>query len=246
MYNIFMYTYNQIFEKKQNILFVTAHPDDVIVYFCALIHKLRKDNKNVYVVAVTNGARGSRKNIIADTELAKQRIVEELAALSTLNVPKENFECLNYKDGEVESNLQLIGEISKCIRKWKIDIACTHEPSLQYLKTYDNSGYFVQHRDHRKVGEAVIDAVYPFSRDRSFFPEHNIEGIEPHSLYDILLTDEKESNFELDHTAEVEVKRKALLEHRSQMDEKTADEILNAFAQDGKNLEKFQYVNLLW
>lgn len=241
-----MFTYEQIFTDKQNILFVTAHPDDVIVYFAALIHKLRTDNKNVYVVAVTNGARGSRKNVITEEKLAIQRIEEEIDALKKLTVPKENFFCLEYKDGEVESDLKLIGEISRFIRKWKADIVCTHEPALQYLQTYDKSGFFVQHRDHRKVGEAVIDAVYPFSRDRSFFPEHYTEGVEPHSVYDILLTDEKEFNFEIDHTEDVERKREALAAHKSQMDETTVEDILNAFKDGERHKEKFNYIKLLW
>ena len=92
----------------------------------------------------------------------------------------------------------------------------------------------------------MIDAAYPFSRDRSFFPEHSKEGIQPHAVREILLTDEKESNFELDHTLNVDVKRKALLAHKSQIDAETAESILNAFASDGKHFEKFQYLKLLW
>ncbi len=200
----------------------------------------------MFVITVTNGARGSRENIISEEILSKKRTEEEIAALKILGVPKKNTVCLNFKDGEVESNLALIGKISRYIRKWKVNIVGTHEPSMQYLMTYDKSGYFIQHRDHRKVGEATIDAVYPFSRDMSFFPEHQREGLSHHSVYDILLTDEKEYNFELDHTAEVEIKRKALLEHKSQIDENSAEEILKAFSLDGKHFEKFQYLKLLW
>src|SRR3989344_2685456 len=101
-----MFTYDQIFANKKNILFVMAHPDDILVYYAALVNKLRKSNKNVYVVTVSNGARGSRDNVISEEELAKKRIDEEVAALEFLNVPRENCICLNYKDGEVESNFQ--------------------------------------------------------------------------------------------------------------------------------------------
>ena len=138
-----------------------AHPDDILVYFAGLINKLRKDNKNVYAVTVTNGARGSKEAKISEEKLAEQRIQEEISALKFLKVPKENFFCLNYKDGEVESTMKLIGEVSYYIRKNKIDIVCTHEPGLIYEATYNNDGFFVQHRDHRKVGEATIDAAYP-------------------------------------------------------------------------------------
>jgi LmbE family N-acetylglucosaminyl deacetylase len=241
-----MFTYTEIFEPKSSILIVTAHPDDCLVYFAALINKLRKDNKNVSVLVVTNGARGSKENIISEEELAKQRITEEISALEYLKVPKANFFCLDYKDGEVESDMKLIGEVSYYIRKFKADIVCTHEPGLIYESTYDNTGFFVQHRDHRKVGEAVIDAAYPFARDRSFFPEHQKEGIEPHSVYELLLTDEKGSNFHFDYTSELETKKTAMRYHKSQFDEDFITQVVDDMKKDDHYFEMFKYIKLLW
>lgn len=241
-----MYTYEDIFTSKKNILIVSAHPDDCLVYFAGLINRLRKENKNVYVVVVTNGARGSKDSVISEEELAQVRINEEISALQFLKVSKENFYCLNYKDGEVESSLQLIGEVSYYIRKYKADLVCTHEPSLIYQHTYNNDGFFVQHRDHRKVGEAVIDAAYPFSRDRSFFPEHYKEGIEPHSVYDILLTDEAGGNFDFDYTEEVETKKSAMRLHKSQFNEEFINQVVDDTKSNDRYFEKFRYVKLLW
>lgn len=241
-----MYTYSDIFKDKKNILIVTAHPDDTLVFFGALIQKLCQDGKNVYTVVVTNGARGSRENNISEAELSKQRVQEEKSALGSIGVPEENIFCLGYLDGEVESNMKLIGEIAWFIRKYKIEIACTHEPSLQYAATYAKNGFFVQHRDHRKTGEALIDAVYPFSRDHSFFTEHYTDGIEPHSVYDVLVTDEKESNFEFDYTATLETKKQAMRIHKSQFDEDAIEAINNAFKFGDSYFEKFNYLHLLW
>lgn len=241
-----MFTYEEIFEKKSNILFVMAHPDDVIVYYGALIPLLVAGKKNIYVVTVTNGCRGSGEKVISESELGKLRIDEEVTALEYLGVPKSHVICLSYKDGEVESNYKLIGDISKYVRKYKADIVCTHEPTGIYMTTYDKSGFFVQHRDHRKVAEAVVDAVYPFSRDKSFFPEQLKDGIEPHTLYEIVMTDEHESNFEIDYTSEAETKKSALMLHKSQFDESGAQEILDSVKFDGRYLEKYFYVKLLW
>jgi N,N'-diacetylchitobiose non-reducing end deacetylase len=139
-----MFTYTHIFDSKKSVLFVTAHPDDCLVYFAGLINQLRKDKKEVYVVVVTNGARGSKETIITEEALANLRLKEEATALEFLSVPKEHLFCLNYKDGEVESDMKLIGEISYFIRKYKIDIVCSHEPALIYASTYNNDGFFVQ------------------------------------------------------------------------------------------------------
>lgn len=241
-----MFTYNQIFEKKQRILFFPAHPDDIMVYFAGLIHQLRKDKKDVFVVTVSNGARGSKDTIISEEELAKTRLDEEIAGLEYLKVPKENHVCLNYKDGEVESNMQLIGDIVRYIRKFKPDIVCTHEPTGIYMPVSDGSGFWVQHRDHRKVAEAVVDAAYPFSRDRSFFPEHAKEGLEPHTVYDLLLTEENGVNFKFDYTEDVEIKKAAMRIHKSQMDENFINAVVNGIRENDRYLEYFNYIHLLW
>jgi LmbE family N-acetylglucosaminyl deacetylase len=240
-----MYDFKQIFDQKNNVLFVTAHPDDVIVYFSGLIIELVKENKNVFVLAVTNGARGSNDNTVTVEELGEIRIQEEKNALATMNVPYSHFECLNYLDGEVESNYTLIQKIIVYISKWNIDVVCTHDPSMQYITTYGNTGYFVQHRDHRKVGEAVIDAVYPFSRHKSFYPVHDGD-FTPREVYDVLLTDENSYNFEIDMTELTDLKLKALMEYKSQVDEEKAKEIIAAFEDKGRNYERFNYLKLMW
>ena len=241
-----MYSYPDVFTQKERVLFVTAHPDDLVVFFGALVHRLRQDGKEVYVLLATNGARGSRENHISEAALAAQRLQEEQACLAELGVAADHLFCLGYADGEVNSDLSLIGEVAYYIRKLKVDLVATHEPSLQYLPTYAKNGYFVQHRDHRQIGEAVIDAVYPFSRDRSFFPKHAEEGIEPQSVFDLLLTDEKDCNFTFDYTEQVAAKKRAMRAHKSQFTEETIDAILNSFQFDGKYVERFHYVKLLW
>lgn len=240
------YTYSEIFANKKRVLFFPAHPDDIMVYFAGLIHQLRKDNKEVFVVTVSNGARGSKDTVISEEVLAKKRLVEEIAALEYLKIPKENHVCLNYKDGEVESNMILIGEIVRYIRTFKPDIVCTHEPTAIYTSTSDKTGFWVQHRDHRKVAEAVVDAAYPFSRDRSFFPEQIKEGLEPHTVYDLLLTEENGVNFKFDYTENLEIKKAAMRLHTSQMDENFINDVVEAIKENGRYLEYFNYIHLLW
>ncbi len=241
-----MYTYDQIFSTKKTALIFTAHPDDCIVFFAGLIAKLRQEKKDVYVVVVTNGARGSRENEISEEKLANIRIQEEASALAHLDIPSDHFLCLNHKDGEIESDMSLISEISYYIRKFKPDIIFTHEPSRFYSSTYANDGFFVQHRDHRKIGEAVLDAVYPFSRDLSFFPEHSKDGISPHTVFDILLTDEDSSNFHFDFSPFKEVKKTALEQHKSQFSQEIVEFILNDSKVGDTYVEKFKYIKLLW
>ncbi len=236
-----MLNYQDIFQNKKKVLFVTAHPDDVDVMYAGTIAKLREDKRQVFVVVVTNGARGSRDNKISETKLAKIRESEQINALKELGVPKENFVTLNYKDGEAEPNMELIGKIAYYIRKFKPDLVATQDPESLYIK-FGNDHAYVNHKDHRVTGIATMDAVYPFSRDLSFFPEHAKEGVTPHTVQEIIFMGD--GNLKIDITDVIEKKKKALIAHKSQFDAKTVPGMLEWWKKDGKYFESGTYLNL--
>src|SRR5258708_6531513 len=227
-----MYNYKDIFMNKSKILFVTAHPDDVDVMYAGTIAKLREDKKEVFVVVVTNGARGSRENKISESKLAKIREQEQIDALAAVGVPEENFTTLGYKDGEAENNMELIGKIAYYIRKFKPDIVITQDPESLYIKFEGNHAY-VNHKDHRITGIATMDAVYPFSRDLSFFPEHIKEGLTPHTVLEIMFMGKENVTIDISHV--IEKKKKALIAHKSQFDAKNVPQMLEWWKKDGKN-----------
>jgi hypothetical protein len=63
---------------------------------------------------------------------------------------------------------------------------------------------------------------------------------------EILLTDEIQSNFEIDYTADVEIKKQSLKLYKSQMDTKTIDKIFESIKVKDKYLEKYFYLKLSW
>lgn len=243
-----MYSYEDIFSNKKRVLFVTAHPDDVDAYFGGLLAKLNQDNKETFVLVITGGARGSREKEIAEEELQAIRIEEQKEALKILGAKDGNFESLCYLDGEVENNMELIGKIAKYIRKFKPDIVCTHEP-FGYYHRFEMKGqtYFsVNHRDHRNTGLSTLDAVYPFSRDRSFFPEHLAELLEPYTIMEVFLSGDGATNTKIDISQVVEEKKKALLCHKSQFEEGSIDEMMEYFKEGDKYIENGNYLKLAW
>lgn len=239
------YSYDNVFSDKEVILFVTAHPDDLDVNWGGLVALLTQDQKEVHHLLVTNGARGSRENSVSEEKLAETRKNEQLNALNVLGVPNSNFYCLNYKDGEVENSLSLIGQISGYIRKLKPQIVCTHEPDGFYFKI-SHGGHFVSHRDHRNTGSSVLDAVYPFSRDRSFFPEQFDTVDTTHELYDVFLTGDKEVNTKINVSDVIEQKKKALLSHKTQFSEQQVTEIIKMFREEEGYIESGNYIKLSW
>jgi len=240
-----MNSYSDIFTDKKRVLVVTAHPDDADVFFGGTMSLLRADKKKVFVLVMTNGARGSRENHISEEDLAIMRIEEQRRALKAYGVPANHFNTLNYKDGEAQNSMELIGNIAYIIRKFKPDIVLTHNPNSYFSKSFTNSVYHVNHKDHRTCGISTMDAVYPFSRDRSFFVEHANEGLEPHIVKAIMFTGTPEQiNTKIDISKVINKKKKGMNEHKSQFDKKTIEEILSHFKDGKKHVERGFYINL--
>lgn len=240
-----MFTYEEIFNNKKTILFVAAHPDDVDVLSGGLIARLVHEQKNVFVLLTTKGARGSQQNHVSEVELATIREAEQTRALGILGIMPSNLFTLDYKDGEVDSNYKLIGEIVKVIRKTKPEIVVSFDPDIIYFKFEQLGKYMVQHRDHRNTGISTMDAVYPFSRDRSFFPDHFQENIEPHYVKEMLLwTADQNADATIDITGFEDKKKLAMLEHKSQFNLETVERIMQMRQNGGKYYEKAKYIYL--
>jgi LmbE family N-acetylglucosaminyl deacetylase len=74
-----------------------------------------------------------------------------------------------------------------------------------------------QHRDHRHVGITVQDAVYPYARDHLHFPEHLVDGIEPHKVKHLLYWGTDQPDVIVDVSNSVDTKINALAKHESQI-----------------------------
>lgn len=241
--------YDRIFKDKQTIMVVMAHPDDMEVMAGGTVARLVADGKKVISVKVTTGNRGSRGAVIPMDELAKIRAAEDAESMKVLGIPPEHSVNLGVNDGEVENSFDLIGKISLQIRKFQPDLIITFNPEDIIIR-HGAGRTWVNHRDHRLTGVSAIDAAYPFSRDRSFFPEQFEQpGIEPAHCAEFLLADCWSGLDEvlIDVTNYVDVAKKATLCHKSQMDEKEVD-ITKAFFTTHDNAdgahEKFRHVVL--
>jgi len=235
-----LFSYEDIFEDKKRALFVMAHPDDLDVFWGGTIARLIEDKKQVFALVMTNGARGSRDNVVSEEDLAIARIEEQRKALKVYGVPSNYFNTLNYKDGEAQNNMELIGNIAYVVRKFRPDIVATHNPNFLFNKSLTGDNYSINHKDHRVCSISTMDAVYPFARDRSFFIEHINEGLKQHTVKHLLFTGGTEPNAEIDISAVLKKKEKGLAQHKSQFDTKTVKNIMKNF---GKS-EKGFYINI--
>lgn len=200
------------------LLVVGAHPDDPEFGCGATVAKYIKQGAIAYYVISTDGNRGSRQHSIENKDLVKERRQEQQNAAKIIGIKETYF--LDHEDGNLTADIKLKEEIAKIIRKIKPDIVFTHDPSWFYAFRAD--GAFINHNDHRKTGEATLDAVYPLARDRASFPEHLEQGLTPYTVKEVLLFNSgnpNDPNYFEDVEDTIDIKTQAFMEHKSQVDD---------------------------
>lgn len=203
---------NEINFKNKTIMVVGAHPDDNDFVCGATVAKATKEGSKVIYLIATSGQRGSSDENITPEELGEIRRAEQIEAAKILGVAEVHF--LDYHDGELVPNIELKERVVRFIRRYKPNFVFTMNPVHYYYKEYG----FINHSDHRAIGEAVLDATYPLARDSLSFPEHKKTGLQPHKVKELFITTFliEDANYFIDVTATMDIKIKALMVHKSQ------------------------------
>lgn len=201
-------------KRNDNVLVVVAHPDDAEFSSGGTIAKWISEGKTVRYVLATKGDKGSANREMTSEKIADLREKEQRSAAEVLGVKDVIF--LNEKDGEIENTLKFRERIVRLLRKFRPDIVLTLDPTTYIRKhVYGNYDY-INHSDHRKIGEAVLDSIFPSARDHLYFPEHAEEGLEPHKVEYIYLANPEHPNTWVNIEKEIPIKIKALESHQSQ------------------------------
>jgi len=242
-------SFTKIFGDKQRVLVVMAHPDDNEIICGGLVARLLDNKKAVRLIVMTNGGKGFQdRTDVTEKEFAEIRTKEQLSAGKELGLTRENNFNLGIPDGELENTLENIGKVVFHIRQFKPDIVITQNP-FDPINTFSEDVHWVNHRDHRATASIVLDAVYPYSRDRGFFPEHFSKfGLTPHTVSELLFSDSYSYPDVLyfDITNYVDKKEKALLQHRNAFSPEAVEEefLAETRPEPGKNFERLKYVKV--
>ena len=191
--------------EHQAFLWVVAHPDDAEFSSAGTIARFAKEGKTVTIIQVTSGDRGSSDRAATPETLAETRESEEREAARRLGVSDVVF--LRQPDGALVPDIGLREKITRMIRTHRPDVIVTHDPFRPYAL----------HPDHRAVGMATHDAVYPTARDHLYYPDHLAEGLEPHKTAEIWYFGSEEPDVYIDITDSFDLKVDALLAHKSQV-----------------------------
>ncbi len=192
---------------------VGAHPDDNDFGAGATVAKAARQGAKVIYLIATTGQRGSSDEAMTPERLSAIRKREQEEAARFLGVGEVHF--LDYVDGELIPDIRLKEQVVIFIRRYTPDIVFTMDPSFFYFKDFG----FVNHSDHRAIGEATLDACYPLARDLLSFPQHLKAGLQPHKVKELLLHSfvPENANFYFDVTETIDIKIEALSLHKSQV-----------------------------
>lgn len=196
--------------NPKNVLIVTAHPDDPDFGAAGTIAKWTAKGIKVSYLIVTDGSKGSDDPHMTSERLSAIRKEEQRQAAQVIGVSEIYF--IDFPDGQIFNTPELRERIVYYIRSIKPDLVITHDPANFIM---DNQR--INHPDHRNVGETTLDSIYPLSRDRLTFPEHEAQDLAPHKVLDILLLFTTQPNYYSDITDTLEKKLEALAKHKTQL-----------------------------
>jgi LmbE family N-acetylglucosaminyl deacetylase len=222
----------------QRALVVFAHPDDAEFLCGGTVARWAREGTEVHYVCATDGSAGWNGPDLGREEIARTRQREMRDAAEILGVT--TVEYLGYVDGSLQADLAVRRDVCREVRRRRPDVLVTFDPSMLWA-----GRSYINHPDHRAIGEAVLDVVACDAPTRPQFPELLDEGFEPYSVPRLWLSGEaRESDLRVDIGETIDLKIKALKAHVSQienMGEFDVDERMRRWAEVEAKDDEFEY-----
>jgi LmbE family N-acetylglucosaminyl deacetylase len=198
-----------VIDDVKRALAVMAHPDDVDFSAAGTIATWTDAGIEVTYLMVTDGDAGGFDDDLPRSEMAPLRRAEQVAAAKCVGVTDVRF--LGYPDGRVEATLGLRRDIARVIRQVRPDRVVIPSPERNYERIHAG------HPDHRAVGSAALDAVYPDARNPYAFPELRTEGLDAWTAREVWISGGPALDHYVDITGVFDRKVAALRAHASQI-----------------------------
>ena len=188
-----------------SVLVIVAHPDDIESWCAGTVCCFTEAGKQVAYVLCTSGDKGTSDPSQTTQEVAQMREAEQIAAAHILGVESVTF--LHWPDSEVEQTMALRRQLVRQIRRHRPDLVITHDPVPPYRL----------HPDHRAVGRATLDAIFPCARDPlTFAGQIREEGLQAHTVPEAWLFATETPDTWVDINSTLPRKIAARLAHTSQ------------------------------
>jgi LmbE family N-acetylglucosaminyl deacetylase len=206
-------------ERPERAMAIFAHPDDPEVACGGTLARWAAAGSDVRLVVVNAGDKGSSDPTTDPKLLSEMRAGEVYAAAEVLQLA--GVELLGVPDGEVTNDLALRGQLVGLVRLHRPDVVVAPDPTAVFF-----GDSYVNHRDHREVGWAVLDAVAPAAGSPLYFPDQG----PPHQVATLLLSGTLQPDAWIDVSTTIDQKVAAVSCHESRVgdDPDLVDELLRA------------------
>lgn len=193
-------------ETPSRVLAIYAHPDDPDVACGGALARWARAGAEVHVLLATDGEKGTLDPDVDPENLVVTRSAEIADASRILGVSHHHL--LHHRDGELVDDLALRRQLVACIREVKPDVVCCPDPTAVFF----GQDYF-NHRDHRTIGWAALDALSPAAGLPHYFPDSG----PAHQVGVAYLSGTLSPDVWIDITDTIDLKTDAVGCHRSQL-----------------------------
>lgn len=221
----------------QRVLVISAHPDDIEFGCAGSVAVWTDQGAEVTYCIVTDGSTGTADAALAGEPLAGIRREESLLAAKIVGVTDVEF--LGYRDGYVEPTLELRRDLARVFRRVRPQRLVVMDP------TPLPGGWFVNHPDHRAVGQASLDITVTAGTTPGHFPELIVEGFEPwRGLREIYVQGPGGGETAVDITTSIDRKIEALRAHVSQVGEWDVEPMIRGWTKGNGAEHGVEYAEL--
>jgi LmbE family N-acetylglucosaminyl deacetylase len=198
-------------------LIVTAHPDDMEFAAAGTLAKWADAGAEITLCIATDGSTGTQDQALMGGALSDIRRAESQRAADIIGI--NELVWLDYRDGYVEYTLDLRKDIARRFRRYRPHRFVVLDPA----PTIEDR--FINHPDHRAIGQASLDVSMTAGTTPGHFPELLDEGLPPwRGLRELWIAGPGLRPRVVDISDVIERKVEALMCHQSQVGE-NADEI---------------------
>lgn len=192
--------------RPDRVLAVYAHPDDPEVSCAGTLARWSAEGAEVHLLIATRGDKGAGDATVDPAALAETRAAEAAAAAAAMGLTGHVM--LGIPDGEVENTTALREDLVRRIRAVRPEVVVAPDPTAVFF-----GGGYVNHRDHRGLGWAVLDACAPAAASPLYFPDAGAA----HRVGALYLSGTLEPDTWVDVTDSLDAKIAALRCHASQL-----------------------------
>ncbi|RMD47930.1 MAG: PIG-L family deacetylase [Candidatus Thermofonsia bacterium] len=217
----------------ERALFIYAHPDDIEFGVAGTAALWAKHGAEVTYIVITDGNVGSHEDTMTREELAQLRRTEQTAAA---NVVGAKCIFLGYHDGLLQPTLELRKELVRHIRTIRPNVVVCGDPTAFFP-----SDTYINHPDHRAAAQAALEAVFPAAEMNLLYPDLLEEGLTGHKVNYVYVSFGDKANYYVDITETIDLKIKALRQHKSQLGDWDPEERIKNWAAEVGSKVGFAY-----